>query len=169
MWLKVVKMNLYGFEVKVVFLVNANIVLAYAWHYDEKRALNHLNKIKKFHNLKGYVKKSNKLEAWLKKKIEETVIDGMEFDLPEFNYKNKLVYENIIKISKGKTATYAQIAKKSKVKYTELLATLMKNPFQVLIPCHRLLTNKGTLFGFYPLGKEVKRKLLELEGVRLKR
>ncbi len=92
----------------------------------------------------------------------------MNFNLPDFNYQNKLVYENIIKIPKGRTATYAQIARKSKVEYNELLVTLMRNPFQVLIPCHRLVTNKGTLFGFYPLGKEVKRKLLELEGVGLK-
>ncbi len=28
--------------------------------------------------------------------------------------------------------------------------------------------NKGSLFGFYTLGKEVKRKLLEIEGVRLR-
>jgi methylated-DNA-[protein]-cysteine S-methyltransferase len=92
----------------------------------------------------------------------------VNFNLPDFNYQNKLVYENIIKIPKGRTATYAQIARKSKVEYNELLVTLMRNLFQILIPCHRLVTNKGTLFGFYPLGKEVKRKLLELEGVGLK-
>ncbi|MGQ4833914.1 MAG: MGMT family protein [Candidatus Asgardarchaeia archaeon] len=44
----------------------------------------------------------------------------------------------------------------------------MRNPFQIQIPCHRLLTNKGSLFGFYPPGKEVKRKLLEIEGAVLK-
>ena len=93
----------------------------------------------------------------------------MKFDLPDFDYRKRLVYENLMKISKGKTATYAQIARKSKVKYTELLIALMRNSFQVLIPCHRLVTNKGTLFGFYPLGKKVKRKLLEIEGVKLKR
>ena len=44
---------------------------------------------------------------------------------------------------------------------------LMRNPLQVLIPCHRLLTKKGTLMGFYPLDKDVKRRLLELEGVSI--
>ena len=120
-----------------------------------------------FHGLRGEVKRSIKLEGWLKKKVDEVVLNGLRFDMPNFNYRNKIVYENVIRILKGKTATYAQIAKMSKVKYVELLATLMRNPFQILIPCHRLLTNKGSLFGFYPLGKHVKRKLLEIEGVRL--
>ncbi len=93
---------------------------------------------------------------------------GAKSTLPDFEHQNRFVYENIIEIPRGKIATYAQIAKISSVKYTEMLKALMRNPFQILIPCHRLLTNKGSLFGFYPLGKEVKRKLLEIEGVRLR-
>jgi len=73
------------------------------------------------------------------------------------NYKNKKVYEVLTKIPKGKTMTYSELANKLGVKYTEVLITLMRNPFQVLIPCHRLLTKKKTLMGFYPLGKEVKK------------
>ncbi len=161
-------MDICGLEVEVVFLVDEEIVLAYAWHHDEKRALNHLEKIRKFHDLGGEIRKSEELEEWLKRKVEETVLKGARFSLPNVNYRNRSVYENILKIPRGKTATYAQIAKESNVKYAELLVTLMRNPFQVLIPCHRLVTSKGTLFGFYPLGKEVKRKLLELEGVKLR-
>ena len=78
----------------------------------------------------------------------------------------KTLYEGLIKIPKGKTMTYSELATRSGVKYTEVLITLMRNPFQVLIPCHRLLTQKGTLMGFYPLGKEVKKRLLEIEGIR---
>ena len=43
----------------------------------------------------------------------------------------------------------------------------MRNSLRVLIPCHRLLTRRGTLMGFYPLGKEVKKRLLKMEGVNL--
>lgn len=152
-------MDLYGYN---------DEVLAYAWHYDEKRALKHLKKIVEFHNLKGKAKRSIELENWLKKKINDVVIRGIKFSMPNFEYRNRTVYENIIKIPKGKTATYAQIARVSKVKYTEMLITLMRNPFQILIPCHRLLTNKGSLFGFYPLGKKVKKRLLEIEGTASK-
>ena len=165
---KVNGMNLYGFEIEVVFLVHGGEILAYAWHYDPKKAFRHLKKIMTFHNLKGKTKTSIELENWLKKKIDDVVMRGIKFSMPNFEYRNKAVYENIIKIPRGKTATYAQIARMSNVKYTEMLKTLMRNPFQILIPCHRLLTNKGSLFGFYPLGKEVKRKLFEIEGAVLK-
>ena len=160
-------MDLYGFNVEVLFLVHDNEILAYSWHYDEKKALRHLKKITDFHKLNGEIKKSEKLEGWLKRKVDEVVIKGANFRLPDFEYRNRAVYQSIIKIPKGKTATYAEIAKMSGVRFTEMLITLMRNPFQVLVPCHRLLTNKGTLFGFYPLGKKAKRKLLEIEGVRL--
>ena len=152
-------MDLYGYN---------DEVLAYAWHYDERRALKHLKKIMEYHNLKGKIKKSIEFEKWLKEEVDKVVMKGAKFTLPDFEYQNRFVYENIIEIPRSKIATYAQIARISSVKYTEMLKALMRNPFQILIPCHRLLTNKGSLFGFYPLGKEVKRKLLEIEGVRLR-
>ena len=77
------------------------------------------------------------------------------------------VYEKLVRIPRGKTITYSDLAKMCRVKYTEALMALMRNPLQVLIPCHRLLTKKGTLMGFYPLDKDVKRGLLELEGVSI--
>ena len=150
-------MDLYGFEVEVVFLIHNDEVLAYAWHYDERRALKHLKKIMEYHNLKGKIKKSIEFEKWLKEEVDKVVVKGAKFTLPDFEYQNRFVYENIIKIPRSKIATYAQIARISSVKYTEMLKA-----------CHRLLTNKGSLFGYYPLGKEVKRKLLEIEGVRLR-
>ncbi len=90
-----------------------------------------------------------------------------KFSLLSFDYKNKKVYMNILNIPRGETRSYSEIAAKSGIRYTELLVTLLRNPFQVLIPCHRLLTEKGALMGFYPLGKEVKMRLLSLEGVKL--
>ncbi len=160
-------MDLYGFEVKVLFLVNKKDIVAYAWHYDKDKALNHLRKIIEFHNLTGRIERSRELERWLIKNIQKTVEDGMEFQLPNEDYRNRAMYENIIKIPRGKTRTYSEIARISEVRYTEMLTTLLRNPFQILIPCHRLLTNKGTLMGFYPLGIQVKRKLLEIEGIRI--
>lgn len=43
-----------------------------------------------------------------------------------------------------------------------------KNPLPILIPCHRVIAADGSLGG-YSLGLEVKRRLLELEGVCLPR
>jgi len=157
-------MNLFGYRVSVVFLTRRDEVLGYAWHYSREKALRHLSKIMEYHCLDGEIKEAEWLENWLQKKLDEVVIDGNEFKLPEFNYRNKRVYEEIMKIPKGKTATYSEIARNSGVRHAEVLSCLMRNPFQILIPCHRLLTKRRTLMGFYPLGIEVKRKLLRIEG-----
>ncbi|RLI79490.1 hypothetical protein DRP05_03830 [Archaeoglobales archaeon] len=160
-------MNLFGFNVEVVFLVSNGDVLAYVWHYTRERAFNHMQKIVEYHGIGGEWKKSLKLERWLLEELHRVVVEGKKFSLPEFDYTNKRVYEEILKIPKGKTLTYSEIARKSGVKYTEVLMALLKNPFQVLIPCHRLLTKKGTLMGFHPLGKDVKSKILRIEGVEV--
>jgi len=41
---------------------------------------------------------------------------------------------------------------------------LAKNPFPIVIPCHRAVRSDGTLGG-YQGGLEMKRALLEMEGV----
>lgn len=40
------------------------------------------------------------------------------------------------------------------------------NPISIIIPCHRVVGSDGALTG-YAAGLDVKRRLLELEGVRL--
>lgn len=39
-----------------------------------------------------------------------------------------------------------------------------KNPFQLIIPCHRVIGAKGALTG-YAAGIEIKRRLLEIENI----
>ncbi len=107
------------------------------------------------------------LEGWLGRELGRVVLRGERFALLGFEYRNRRVYEKIMEIPRGRTATYLEIARASKVKYAEMLTALMGNPFQALISCHRLVTKKGTLMGFYPLGVEVKRRLLEVEGAKL--
>lgn len=44
---------------------------------------------------------------------------------------------------------------------------LGRNPFPIIVPCHRVIRGDGTLGGFSaPTGIRLKRKMLELEGVR---
>jgi methylated-DNA-[protein]-cysteine S-methyltransferase len=45
---------------------------------------------------------------------------------------------------------------------------LARNPFPVIIPCHRAIRGDGTLGGFGG-GLKMKRALLEMEGVRFDR
>jgi len=46
-------------------------------------------------------------------------------------------------------------------------SALGKNPFPLVVPCHRVIRSDGTLGGFSaPTGIRLKRSLLELEGIR---
>ncbi len=157
-------MNLFGFEVHVVFLVYKGKVMAYGWHFSEDKALRHLKRIAEFHGLDGEVTVSGELEKWLLNRINSVVLEGERFELPDFPYRYKIAYEKIADIPRGSTRTYSEIARESGINYTKLLSILMRNPFQILIPCQRLLTKKRTLMGFYPLGKKVKKRLLQIEG-----
>jgi len=42
-----------------------------------------------------------------------------------------------------------------------------KNPYPVLIPCHRVVMSTGKIGG-YAYGKDVKTKMLSNEGVQIK-
>ncbi len=160
-------MEIFGFRVEVIFLLSKNEILAYAWHHTKEKALKHMNKIIDFHDLNGEIMASKEMEIWLERWLDAVVLQGKKFKLPKFEYKNKEIYEALLDIPKGKTIKYSEVARTSGFKFSDVLVTLMRNPFQILIPCHRLITNKGSLMGFYPLGVELKKKLLEMEGVKI--
>ncbi|MDK2383537.1 MAG: methylated-DNA--[protein]-cysteine S-methyltransferase [Candidatus Korarchaeota archaeon] len=154
---------LLGKPVVVNFLISGGKVIAYSWHYSEEKSMNHLRSIMKYHSLSGELRRSPDLEEWLESNLRNVLIEGGSFELPDVMYRMREVYEELLKLRCGETMTYSELSRRTGVRYVDMLKTLMRNPFQVLIPCHRLLTKKGTLMGFYPLGVEVKRRLLELE------
>ncbi len=160
-------MDLFGFAVEVRFRVQGSRVLAYGWHRDATRAGRHLGKIVAFHRLPGESVADAELEAWLGDALKDVVERGRRFSLPDFPYRDRAVYEALLEVPRGGTLTYGELAKRAGLPYPRVLSDLLKNPFQVLVPRHRLVTKKGTLLGFYPLGLAVKRRLLELEGIRL--
>jgi len=153
--------------VVVRFRVEGGRVLAYGWHWDAPRAERHLEAIVRYHHLPGESLGDEGLEHWLEEELAAVVKRGKTFTLPDFPYRDGRVYRSLLAIPRGETRTYGALAREAGVPYPKLLAALLENPFQVLIPCHRLVTRKGTLMGFHPLGVAVKRRLLELEGARL--
>jgi methylated-DNA-[protein]-cysteine S-methyltransferase len=69
-------------------------------------------------------------------------------------------------IPRGRVSTYGRIAAHVGVPRGARAVgrALSRNPFPVVIPCHRAIRSDGHLGGFQG-GREMKRALLELEGV----
>ena len=74
------------------------------------------------------------------------------------------VLKETAKIPYGRTRTYRDIAAAAGQPdaYRLVLATLIENPIPLVIPCHRVTTNKSGI-GSYIGGRDAKRWLLEME------
>jgi methylated-DNA-[protein]-cysteine S-methyltransferase len=87
--------------------------------------------------------------------------------LPPFHAK---VYAATREIESGRTVRYAELATLAgSPKASRAVGQAMaKNPFPIVVPCHRVLAAGGAPGGFSAYGgAETKRKILALEGVRL--
>tara|TARA_B100000214_G_C23752210_1_gene528273 strand:- start:6 stop:281 length:276 start_codon:yes stop_codon:yes gene_type:complete len=80
------------------------------------------------------------------------------------------VWKELSKIPKGEVRTYKQIAKSiGKPKSSRAVANACaKNPYPIVIPCHRVIRSDGTVGGYSGQGGvKLKKELLKKEGVRL--
>ena len=84
----------------------------------------------------------------------------------ELTHFEKRVYTVVKKIPAGEIRTYAWVAKKAwKPGAARAVGnTLNKNPFPIIVPCHRVVNSKGSVGG-YAFGQDLKRRLLKIEGV----
>lgn len=99
--------------------------------------------------------------------MKKNLLDVLLKAVPPFHRR---VYRALCKVPAGKTVTYAELARMAgSPKAARAVGQAMaKNPFPVLIPCHRVLPSTGKL-GHYSGrgGMALKRELLKLEGVFL--
>ena len=81
----------------------------------------------------------------------------------------KKVYQTVLSIPLGETRSYKWVAKKSgkASAYRAVGTILKKNPYPLIIPCHRVVKSNNIL-GEYALGKSNKKRILELEKEILK-
>jgi methylated-DNA-[protein]-cysteine S-methyltransferase len=90
-------------------------------------------------------------------------MDGLE-DLP------RAVYEIARTIRPGQTLTYGEIARRlGDVQHARAVGeALGRNPFAIVVPCHRVLAAGGKLGGFSANGGVVtKLRLLQIEGAQI--
>jgi len=71
-------------------------------------------------------------------------------------------------VPKGKITTYGDLAKAVGLKNGQrIIGKIMnKNPYPVLVPCHRVVMSTGKIGG-YAYGEHVKMKILSDEGIEI--
>ena len=74
----------------------------------------------------------------------------------------KKVWKEILKIPKGQTRTYKDIALSigSPKSYRAVANACGKNPLPVTIPCHRVIKSDGSIGGYSAKGGVEKKKIL---------
>ena len=125
------------------------------------------NRLKKILNAK-FVVQDNKILKETRKQITEYLrAERKTFDLPILSVGSdfqKQVWEALLKINYGETASYLDIAKYiGNEKAVRAVASANgANAIAVIIPCHRIIGSDGELVG-YGGGLPIKKRLLNLE------
>ena len=149
-----------------------------SWHRSKS-----IPKLKKYYGLvdesftfigKDNLSKNEPAQALLINAIEQLDEyfrgDRQEFDLPldlslgtEFQQR---VWKGLQEIPHGKTISYATLARNvdNPKGFRAVANANGKNPFSIVIPCHRVIASDGKLGG-YTGGLDKKEYLLALEGV----
>ena len=79
------------------------------------------------------------------------------------------VYKKLLQVPKGKVTTYGELAKAVELKNGQRVIGMImkKNPFPVVVPCHRVVKSDGKIGG-YTYGERVKSRMLANEGIKIK-
>lgn len=96
-------------------------------------------------------------------------LDDIELDMTNVPPFHRRVYEATRKIGPGMTLSYGQIAARLGVPGAARAVgqALGKNPFAIVVPCHRVLAASGKLCGFSANGGvATKYRLLTIEGAK---
>jgi len=92
----------------------------------------------------------------------------VEVDISGLGSFTRKVLNELRKIPYGETRSYGWLAKKvGKPGAARAVGQALKrNPIPIIIPCHRIIRDDGTIGGF-SMGVNIKERLLALEGVKI--
>ena len=81
-----------------------------------------------------------------------------------------VVYKKLLEVPKGKVTTYGELAKAAGLKNGQrAIGRIMnKNPYPVIVPCHRVIMSTGKVGG-YAWGEKIKIQMLSREGIEIKK
>lgn len=96
--------------------------------------------------------------------LNDDLIEKLPLDLRGTPFQ-LAVWSELLKIPKGETVSYAQLANKlGKPKAARAIGSACgANPIPFLVPCHRVVASDGSLGGF-AFGLTMKQQLLEREN-----
>ena len=79
------------------------------------------------------------------------------------------VYKKLLEVPPGMVTTYGELAKAVGLKNGQrAIGRIMnKNPYPVIVPCHRVIQSNGQIGG-YAWGEKIKTNMLSKEGVKIK-
>jgi methylated-DNA-[protein]-cysteine S-methyltransferase len=82
---------------------------------------------------------------------------------------DKKIYKKLLEVPEGKITTYGELAKAvGFINGQRAVGKIMhKNPFPIIIPCHRVVKADGKVGG-YAYGEEIKTNMLKKEGIKIK-
>jgi O-6-methylguanine DNA methyltransferase len=92
----------------------------------------------------------------------------VEVDISHLGIFTQKVLNELRKIPYGETRSYGWLAKKVGKQHAARAVgqALKRNPIPIIIPCHRIIRDDGTIGGF-SMGVNIKERLLALEGVKI--
>lgn len=143
-------------QVKHIFLSDPE-------HTSEFKALKSFPQIKSGTSL-PITSLGDKIQRFLKGEIVKFDLGLLDFTRCSDIQKRVLLVE--YDIPRGWISTYKRIANKIGILNGARAVgnALARNPFPIIIPCHRAIKTNGELGGFQG-GIKMKRRLLELEGI----
>lgn len=109
---------------------------------------------------------ADRMRRYLGGQAVELPLDLVDFGLCSGFQRRVLLAE--YRIPRGRVSTYGRLAAGlgAPAAARAVGSALARNPFPIIIPCHRTVRSDGDLGGFRG-GPDMKRALLELEGVEL--
>ncbi len=95
--------------------------------------------------------------------------DDLPLDMSQATPFQRRVWEVTRTIVRGQTRSYGDIARQLGSPHAARAVgqAMARNPWPVIIPCHRVVGSDGRLTGFGG-GLEMKRRMLEMEGATLR-
>ena len=79
------------------------------------------------------------------------------------------IYKKLLEVPKGQITTYGELSKAVGLKNGQRAVgkIMNKNPYPVIIPCHRVVMSTGKIGG-YAYGEHAKAKMLNDEGIEIR-